>query len=136
MKKFPLIIEDHPDNYKGYKFISLLVYNEKEHLVIIDSVDNKCIHALVLDLCKVESIKEEDVISIALKWFNSDQTYPISIEFCKLDRQDIVQKIYRSFNINFTTRIIGTLPDFKTSEIKTTKRKKKKSSNSTVTKIY
>ena len=77
---YPLIIEQHPDNYTGYPFITLIVYGESQLLTIIDNQDKHNIYAYVLDFCQIEHIDEQLILKIANNW-NNNKNYPISIEF-------------------------------------------------------
>ena len=123
----PLIIEQHPADYAGYPFITLIEYRDKHLLGIIDNATDKMIKAYVLDLCGPSSVNEEFVISVASEWYkNSRDRYPISFEFSKLGVADSVKSIYKSFAVGFVTRVIGPLPKFEMSEVKSIKRRRKK----------
>ena len=65
----PLIIEDHPDTYDGYPFITLIQYNKKHFLTIVDNSNDKVIKAYILDLCGPEGVDEEKIISVASNFF-------------------------------------------------------------------
>lgn len=123
----PLIIEPHPSDYAGYPFITLIQYRDKDFLGIIDNATDKMIKAYVLDLCGPASVNEEFVIRIATAWYKeSKDRYPISFEFSKLGVADSVKSIYKSFAVGFVTRIIGPMPKFEMSEVKSIKRRRKK----------
>lgn len=130
---YPLIIEQHPDNYKGYPFITLIVYGEAQLLTIIDNQDKHNIYAYVLDFCQIEHIDEQLILKIANKW-NNNKTYPISIEFAKHNID--IQKIFKTFNINYIKRIIGPVPKYNMDTIKKTKRKKRKIVDTNINVIY
>jgi len=123
-KKYPLIIEEHPENYNGYPFITLLTYGEETFLSIIDNHDKNSIHAYVLDYCGIAGIDEADIINIANDWYLAGSLYPLSIEFAKLQYVNST-KILRTFNINYTKRIIGPLPLYNMDIVKKSKRKKR-----------
>ena len=123
----PLIIEPHPADYVGYPFITLIEYRDKHLLGIIDNATDKMIKAYVLDLCGPASVDEEFVIEVAADWYtNAKDRYPISFEFSKQGVADNVKSIYKSFAVGFVTRIIGPLPKFEMSEVKSIKRRRKK----------
>ena len=123
----PLIIEPHPADYAGYPFITLIQYRDKDFLGIIDNATDKMIKAYVLDLCGPTYVNEEFVIRIATAWYKeSKDRYPISFEFSKLGVADSVKSIYKSFAVGFVTRIIGPMPKFEMSEVKSIKRRRKK----------
>jgi hypothetical protein len=127
-KDFPLIVEKHPENYKGYEFITLIHYGDKKYLNIVDNVNKKHISTYVLDLCVVNNVDEQKVIDIAYEWYiNENKQYPISIEFSKLGMSEEMNKIMKLFSIEFITRVIGPLPQYEMNDtIKIRKRKRKK----------
>lgn len=126
-KKFPLILEEHPDDYNGYPFITLIVYGNDDYLTIVDNYNNNQINAYVLDLCSVEHVDEETLIEYAKIWYyENKQTIPISILFSKEDVLSEMKKIHKNFNINYVKRIIGPLPKFDMDSVKKVKRKKRK----------
>jgi hypothetical protein len=123
----PLIIEPHPADYAGYPFITLIEYRDKHLLGIIDNATDKMIKAYVLDLCGPASVDEEFVIEVAAdRYKNAKDRYPISFEFSKQGVAENVKSIYKSFAVGFVTRIIGPLPKFEMSEVKSIKRRRKK----------
>lgn len=125
-KQIPLIVEPYPEDYTGYKFITLIRYNDINYLNIVDNVINNTINSYVLDLCSPNNIKEEYIIDIAHDWFSNNYSkYPISLEFSKRGLGDEFGKIFRSFPLDYVTRVIGILPEFKMTSYKIRKRKKK-----------
>lgn len=124
----PLIIEPHPKEYVGYPFITLIQYRDEHILSIIDNADDKHIKAYVLDRCGPEQISEEMIIQIADKWYeNNSEKYPISFEFSRLQLSSVTHKIYKKFNMEFVTRVIGPLYKFPMNKVESTKRRRKKS---------
>lgn len=122
----PLIIENFPPDYVGYKFISLIRYNDTDTLNVIDNIKNKSVHAYVLDLCKPENVDEELIISVSKQWYTHHKNdYPLSIEFSRLGLSPVSNKIMRIYPIDFITRIIGHVSEFPMSGAKDTKRKRK-----------
>lgn len=131
MKKIPnnipLIIEKHPDNYNGYPFITLIQFNKLNYLTIIDNSTHQHINCYVLDLCVAEKIDENIVILAANEWFhNSKDKFPVSIEFARQNITQHTSKIYRTYNTEFITRVIGPLPQFNMSGVTRVKRRKRK----------
>jgi len=123
----PLIIEPHPDNYTGYPFITLIQYRQTHVLSIIDNADDKRINAFVLDYCGPEMVNEEQIISVAEVWYDeSSGRYPIAFEFSKRELSEETSKIFRSFNIDYVSRIIGPLPSFPMNETGKVKRRRRK----------
>lgn len=123
----PLIVEKHPSEYKGYPFITLIQYKDQDFLVIIDNYDDKNIDAYVLDLCKPAEVNEEHLIEIVHAWWEERrENFPVSFEFSRLGITNHVSRIYRSFHIEYVTRVIGPLPFFEMGDAIKIKRRKKK----------
>jgi len=123
----PLIIEKHPEDYNGYPFITLIQYKNEDLLVIVDNLYNKVIDAYVLDFCGPTGVNEESIIEVVYPWWNDRRSqFPVSIEFSRLGMTPIVSKIYRSYHIEYITRIIGPLPLFKMDQITKIRRRKRK----------
>lgn len=95
--------------------------------MIVDNVDDKNIDAYVLDLCGPEHIDEEQLVNIVNPWWEErkDQ-FPISFEFSRLGMTEHVSKIFRSFHIEYVTRVIGPLPHFNMNEVTKVRRRKRK----------
>ena len=126
-KKFSILREDHPSNYTGYPFITLIQTNVDNVLCIVDNHDDKHVRAFVLDLCEPFNVDEQQIINVANQWYNnSKQQYPISVEFSKKGLSSDTSKIYNMFNVQFITRAIGPLPKFNMSEHQSIKRKRRK----------
>ncbi len=123
----PLIVEAHPDDYQGYPFITLIQYRKTHVLSIVDNSDDQSIKLYVLDLCGPEHVKEEKVIEIAAQWYETSKAlHPLSVEFSRRGVTGETGRIYRTFNTEFVTRVIGPLPRFEMSEIIRIKRRKRK----------
>ena len=126
-KTIPLIVEAHPVGYDGYPFITLLQYRQQHILTIIDNVDRKTIKAYVLDDCGPTNVNEELVISVAVEWYTkSKDHYPLSFEFSRMGLTDEVSPIYKKFNIDFVSRLIGPTTTFDMANVLSTKRRRRK----------
>lgn len=123
----PLIIESHPHDYTGFPFITLIQYRKQPMLAIIDNADDEVIRAFVLDLCGPEHVDEEMIVHAAAEWYNTNRNnFPISIEFSRLGLTPTTSKIYRALNIEFVSRVIGPVPRFPLSTVKSIKRRRRK----------
>ena len=121
-----LIREDYPSSYKGYRFITLVQFNEEKYLSIVDRLTDKTLSAYLLDLCGAKNIDEELILNVAYEWSQSERNmFPISYEFARLQMTDSVTELYRVFNVDFVERVIGPLPALEVSKA-TVKRKKRK----------
>lgn len=123
----PLIRENHPSDYNGYKFITLIQYNDTTLLSIVDNVQDGHIFAYILDYCNSSKIDENNLIQTANEWFETSKDYyPISIEFSKKNVAIEYSQIYRTFSTEYVTRVIGPLFIYDMSTIYKVKRRKKK----------
>lgn len=123
----PLIIEPHPEDYSGYPFMTLIQYRKTPLLVIVDNATNEYINAFVLDACGPEGVDEQGVISAAVDWYNeSSSLFPVSIEFSRRGITKDTSKIYKTLNIEFVSRVIGPVPLYEMSTIKSVKRRRRK----------
>jgi hypothetical protein len=123
----PLIIEDHPADYNGYPFITLIQHRNEHVLTIVDNATDKMIRAFVLDLCGPAKVDENLIVKIASEWYYTrNQRYPLSFEFSKKGISEEVSKIHRTYNIEFVTRVIGPLPKFAMDEVQSVRRRRKK----------
>jgi hypothetical protein len=123
----PLIRENHPTDYNGYPFITLIQYRKNHMLTIVDNFDDKQICAFVLDLCGPEKVNEEQIIEVTTHWYDTNRDrYPLSFEFSKLGISGETGKIHRSYNIDFVTRVIGPLPQFNMNILPIIKRRRRK----------
>ncbi len=123
----PLIVEAHPAEYTGYPFITLIQYRRAHVLALVDNSDDQVIKSYVLDYCGPERVNEENLIQVASIWYKDFRTqHPLSIEFSRRGLTAEAGRIYRSFNIEFVTRVIGPLPRFEMSETIRVKRRKRK----------
>lgn len=123
----PLIIEEHPANYDGYPFITLIQYRDEHFLSIVDNADEKTINAFILDWCGPEGIDEDKFVRLVVDWWdNRRERFPISFEFSRLGITQETSRIHKTFNIEFVTRVIGPLPKFDMSDVTSVKRRKRK----------
>ena len=124
----PLIVEPHPDDYDGYPFITMTQYRKEHILTLIDNSDAKIVKAYVLDMCSQAGVNEELLISVAGHWYeqNGLYRYPVSFTLSQYGLAGEASKIYRTFNIEHITRVIGPLPKFEMKEIKSVKRRRRK----------
>lgn len=125
----PLIVEPHPETYNGYKFITLIRYNDDNTINIIDNVVNKTLHTYVLDLCGPAEVNELKFIDIAVNWYESGnyKNHPLSIEFSRLDWSSNANKILRVFPLDYVTRIIGPVNEYPMGGYTKCRKRKKRS---------
>jgi len=121
-----MIIESHPEQYNGYPFITLIQFNERHVLTIVDNYNRKTIKAYVLDFCENEEVDEIEMINIANDWYKEgNPTYPISIEFAKQGLLTEVSKVYRTYAIESISRLIGPAFSFEMDLVQKIRRKRR-----------
>lgn len=121
----PLIVESHPPEYSGLPFITLIQYKKQTMLTIVDNVTDSDIRAYVLDLCGPEHVAEEELIALANAWYENGRILrPFSVELSKAGLTAAVSRVYRVFNIEFISRVIGPAPVYATKSSGQVKRKK------------
>lgn len=123
----PLIVEPHPKDYTGFPFITLVQYRKQPMLTIVDNATDDIIRAFVLDLCGPERVDEELIIRVVAEWYTTNRTnFPVSVEFSRLGLASVTSKIYRTLNVEFVSRVIGPVPRYPMSTVKSVKRRRRK----------
>lgn len=122
----PLVVEQHPDNYTGAPFLTLIQYNTKSDLVVVDNFINGTIRAYALDYCDIANLNIEKILEVVDNWYHTNRSnYPISIEFGKLGIAQPTSLLLRIYNADYIQRIIGPVPKFAMSNANTTVRRRK-----------
>lgn len=123
----PLVVEPYPKDYTGLPFLTLIQFRKQPMLVIVDNVDSELIKAYVLDLCGPEQVDEEKIILAASEWYTTNkEKYPVSIEFSRRGMTGEASRIYRTFDVEFVSRVIGPAPEFPMGVVKSVKRRRRK----------
>lgn len=123
----PLVIEPYPRDYTGLPFLTLIQFRKQPMLVIVDNADSDAIRAYVLDLCGPQQVNEEKIVLAAAEWFMTNKSnFPVSIEFARRGLTSEASKIYRTFDVEFVSRIIGPVPEFPMGAVKSVKRRRRK----------
>jgi hypothetical protein len=105
-------------------FISLIECKGQHYLCIIDRISQTEITAYVLDFAEAENIPIHHFLSIANIWFyGSSDRHPLSVELAKKGLTDVLSPIYKTFDINFVSRVVGTTFEFADSESKIKRRR-------------
>ena len=103
----PLIFER--DDSSNFALLSLIEYKRENYVGIIDNITDTEVSAFILNLAKPEIINQDDLLRFAVRWLYTNSTnYPLSIEFAKLGLSQRIEHIYRTFDINFVSRIVGS----------------------------
>jgi hypothetical protein len=124
----PLIVEQHPKDYTGFPFITLVQYHKTPLLCIVDNADDSTIRAFVLDMCGPAGVNEEMVVGAAQEWYDAGfhKQYPISIHFAKLGISGETAKLFRTINVEFVSRAIGPVAKYPMGANKSVKRRRRK----------
>lgn len=124
----PLIIEPHPDNYTGYRFLTLIKYNKQKMLTVIDEITDKELHAYVLDFCGPENVDEQIILTAAENAFDeaTKRNIPMSVLISRAGLTPILAPIHRTFNLDFITRVIGPVPKMEVEGKPSIRRRKRK----------
>ena len=103
----PLVIENVKDRANLY-YMSLIEYKRESYLAIIDYITNDEISAFILDFAHQEKVNMQNFLSIVNHWFyKSAHKHPLSFEIAKLGLTAQLSPLYKSFDINYISRVIG-----------------------------
>ena len=110
MAKAPPLVFENLQDQQNLLFLTLIEFKKVKYLTIIENVVDSEIQAYILDSLVPEEIDQEWFMSVATKWFYAaSDRYPLSFEFAKQGKGDVVRKVLKTFNINSTSRVIGKL---------------------------
>lgn len=103
----PLVIENIKDKANLY-YLSLIEYKRESYLAIIDNITSNEISAYVLDYAQQEKIDMQHFLSITNHWFyKSANKHPLSFEIAKLGLTSQLSPLYRTFDVNYISRVVG-----------------------------
>jgi len=110
MAKPPPLVFEHLQDTLNMTFLTLIEYKKVRYLTIVENVIDEEIHAYVLDQLEAEGIDPQWFMSVATQWFyRASDRYPLSFEFTKYGKGDVVKKALKTFNMNSASRVIGKL---------------------------
>lgn len=123
----PLLIEDHPKMYTGFPFLTFVQFRTQHVLAVIDNVHDNQIQCYVLDFCGPEGVDEVAFVEAVDNWYHNERDlYPLSISLSRQNLETNFNKIHRTYNLEFITRVVGPLYTFPIDEVKVTRRRKRK----------
>lgn len=120
------MIEGHPDNYKGYPFVSLIVLAKMSKLVIVDNANNKTIRTYVIDLCGPAKVDEGQFIELTQDWYDNHRHIPISVYFSKNGLSANMFPILKEFTVADVQRIIGPVFTYNMENLGKVRRRRRK----------
>lgn len=107
-KKIPPLVIEHVKDPVNLFYLSLIEYKRENYLSIIDNITNNEVSAFILDFANQEKINLLNFLSFVNNWFyQSAHLYPLSFELSKCGLTHRMSPLYRTFDINFISRIIG-----------------------------
>lgn len=107
-KKIPDLDVERVNDRANMHFISLLEYRREEYLCIIDNIGPNEIGAYVLDFIEQEQIPASQFLSIVIEWFYSkSDKHPLSVEVARRGLTKAIAPIYKTFDTNYVSRIVG-----------------------------
>lgn len=110
MAKTPPLVFETLETPQNLIFLTMIEYKKVRYLTIIENMVDNEIQAYVLDNLAAEQIDQDWFLSVAIRWFYAaSDRYPLSFEFAKLGKGDVIKKVLKTFNINSTSRVIGRL---------------------------
>jgi hypothetical protein len=135
MSKTPPLIVEHLESEMNYSFLTLLEYKRVRYLTVIENLVDDEITAYCLDQLSAEGIDQGWFMTIALRWFyGASDKYPLSFEFAKLGKTEVVKRVMKTFNVASVSRVVGRLFVYNVQEKpKTRRRKVTRKISSTVT---
>lgn len=105
-RDIPDLIVENPNEPHNFNFLSVLEFDGKSHLVIIDNTFDDMVYAYVLDEAIQRKMNLEVLLPIISKWAEAPME-PISFLFSRLGVASQTSLIFRSFEITGVTRLIG-----------------------------
>lgn len=107
-KSVPNLIVEYLTDTTNNFYLSVLEYRGEEMLVVIDNITTDTVGAYVLDLARQEGLDTQQILRVITEWFyRGSARYPLSFEFSRLGLASLTNRIYRQFDTNCVTRLVG-----------------------------
>jgi hypothetical protein len=124
-KKIPPLVIEYVTDPVNLFYLSLIEYKRDNFLSIIDNITKTDVSAFVLDFANQEKINTLNFFSVVTNWFYcSSHLHPLSFELSKTGLSDKMRPLFRTFDINSISRIIGNPFVFDFESITKVKRRK------------
>lgn len=108
--KVPPIVFEHLEDTQNHAYLTLIEYKKVKYLTVIENIIGDEIQAYVLDNLAAEGIDQDWFLSVVTRWYYSAaDKHPLSFEFAKLGKGDVVRQVLKTFNVQSTSRLIGRL---------------------------
>lgn len=107
-KKIPSLIIEAISDKGNLNMLSLIEHRRDQYLVIIDNIVDDTVYAYVLDYARQEGIDLKTLIDIAESWLQEKSAaYPLSFELSRLGLTEVANRIYKTFDVAYVTRLVG-----------------------------
>lgn len=107
-KRIPSLIVERAEDQGNFFYLAVLEYRRENYLVVVDNIDDEEVGAYVLDFAQQEGISLKQLMSVITLWFyRGSFRYPLSFEFSRLGLAPATNRIYKTFELNHVTRLIG-----------------------------
>lgn len=107
IKAPPLILEKVSDE-TNLHFLSFIEYKRKDYVGVIDNITQHHVKAYVFENIRPNSINLNDFMTTVIKWYYSESyKKPLSISISQQGLSNITSPLYKQFDINGISRIVG-----------------------------
>jgi len=109
-KKIPPLMIEHCDDIISKYLFSVIEYQRHEHICIIDDITSSEIKAFIIDKEFEETVSAAQLISEAILWFyQASDKHQLSIHLAKKGLTPHIGPMYRTFDLNGVSRVIGRI---------------------------
>jgi hypothetical protein len=124
-KKMPPLILDRIIDQSNLFFLSLIEYRRIEYIGIIDDITSTHVKAYTFENIRPNSINQEDFLSTAIQWYYRESDFkPLSISLSSLGLTSLTSPLFKTFDLNGISRIVGNPFIYSKYSESTTKKKK------------
>lgn len=112
-KKIPPLAIDYVIDDTNLHLLSIIEYKRNEYIGIIDNVTSSTVKVYLMDHDKPNSLSSNELLSQAIYWYyQSSAKHPLSVELAIQGLSPLTSAMYRSFDINGISRIVGNVFEF------------------------
>lgn len=107
-KKIPPLVIEYVKDPVNLFYLSLIEYKRENFLTVIDNITKTEVSAFVLDFANQERINVQYFLSVVNSWFYcAAHLHPLSFELSKTGLSNTLRPLFRTFDINSISRIVG-----------------------------
>jgi len=124
-KKIPTLEIEQISEKINHGVLSLVEYKTEEFLCVIDTMTPSVVGAYVLDYADQEHVDIAEFLTFVLRWYTDKRTeYPLSVEISKNGLTSKLSALYRTFDTNCISRVVGQAFGYQ-EEVKTEVKRRK-----------